>query len=273
MGQDSYIPSTSPNATDVLGVYYNGTNYFWSVGVSGSTGESITINNYGDGRLLTATNAADQIDAESTAKYTLGNGLVVVNSGSFITQLHTGKDGTGDFIIGQSASLDPSEVDENGIRLHINSGSGFFFDFQNGLTGSSANDLKYRQYNPVDGGIHDRFNFQLGQGKFIASGDVVAYGSPSDISLKENVQTINNALEKIKQLRGVSFDWKEKPGGILDIKEDLGFIAQEVQQILPQLVRENENGELSLRLSSIIPVLVEAIKDQQKQIDELKSKL
>ena len=70
MGADSYIPSTSPNAADLLGVYYNGSNYFWTVGVSGSTGETITINNYDDGRLLTATAAADQIDAESNAKYT-----------------------------------------------------------------------------------------------------------------------------------------------------------------------------------------------------------
>jgi hypothetical protein len=54
------------------------------------------------------------------------------------------------------------------------------------------------------------------------------------------------------------------------IKDDIGFIAQEVKEILPELVRENENGLLSLRDKSITALLVEAIKEQQKQIDELK---
>ena len=66
---------------------------------------------------------------------------------------------------------------------------------------------------------------------------------------------------------------ERKTGDILDIKEDLGFIAQEVKDVLPELVRINEDGKMSLRQASIIPLLVEAIKEQQKQIDELKSKL
>ena len=78
---------------------------------------------------------------------------------------------------------------------------------------------------------------------------------------------------RLKKLQGVTFDWKQNDDDILKIKEDYGFIAQEVQEVLPELVRENENGKLSLRDKGIISVLVEAIKEQQKQIDELKARL
>ena len=109
-------------------------------------------------------------------------------------------------------------------------------------------------------------------GTLTVSGDVIAYGSPSDAKYKENVKPIENALDKVMDLEGVSFDWKEGDD-ILDIKEDIGFIAQDVQKVIPELVRENEDGNLSLRYQGIIPVLLEAMKEQQKQIDELKSQM
>jgi len=114
-------------------------------------------------------------------------------------------------------------------------------------------------------------NGETGAGTF--SGDVIAFGSPSDRSLKENIKPIEGALDKVKKLQGVTFDWKQNDDDILKIKEDYGFIAQEVQEVLPELVRENENGKLSLRDKGIISVLVEAMKEQQKQIDELKARL
>lgn len=112
---------------------------------------------------------------------------------------------------------------------------------------------------------------RLNGGTLTVSGDVIAYGSPSDRSLKENIKPIEGALDKVKKLKGVTFDWKQKDDQILNIKEDYGFIAQEVQEVIPELVRMNDNGKLSLRDKGIVAVLVEAIKDQQKQIDELKS--
>jgi hypothetical protein len=109
-------------------------------------------------------------------------------------------------------------------------------------------------------------------GTLTVSGDVIAYGSPSDAKYKENVKPIENALGKVMDLEGVSFDWKEN-SEILDIKEDIGFIAQDVQKVIPELVKENEDGNLSLRYQGLIPVLLEAMKEQQKQIDELKSQM
>ena len=106
-------------------------------------------------------------------------------------------------------------------------------------------------------------------GTFTVSGDIIAYGSPSDISLKENIKPIENALDKVEKLQGVTFDWKEKQEDILNIKEDIGFIAQDVQKVLPELVRENENGKLSLRHQGVIPVLLEAIKELSDRIKVL----
>jgi hypothetical protein len=104
-------------------------------------------------------------------------------------------------------------------------------------------------------------------------GDIVAYGSPSDKKLKKNIKPVENALEKTMKLKGVTFDWKEKSEGILDIKEDIGFIAQDVQEVLPELVRENDNGMLSMRHQGITPILVEAIKELKAEIEELKKKI
>jgi hypothetical protein len=110
-----------------------------------------------------------------------------------------------------------------------------------------------------------------GPGTLTVAGDLVAYGSPSDISLKENIKPIKNPLGKIKKLKGVTFDWK-KSESILDIKEDYGFIAQDVQKVIPELVRKNENELLSMRHQGIIPILVEAIKELDARVKELENK-
>jgi len=102
-------------------------------------------------------------------------------------------------------------------------------------------------------------------------GDIIAYGAPSDKRYKENIRPIESALDKAVKLQGVTFDWKESDS-ILDIKEDIGFIAQDVQKVVPELVRENEDGKLSLRYQGVTPILLEAIKELKAEIDLLKSK-
>ena len=103
-------------------------------------------------------------------------------------------------------------------------------------------------------------------------GDVIAYGSPSDERYKENIKPIESALDKVTKLQGVTFDWKESDN-LLDIKEDIGFIAQDVQKVVPELVRENEDGKLSLRYQGITPILLEAIKELKAEIEELKKQI
>jgi len=90
------------------------------------------------------------------------------------------------------------------------------------------------------------------------------YNSSSDSRLKVNIKTIDNALDTISTLRGVSFDWKDNSG------KSFGMIAQEVQEILPDIVTEDENGFLGIKYTNMIGILVEAIKEQQEQINTLK---
>ena len=88
------------------------------------------------------------------------------------------------------------------------------------------------------------------------------YFYSSDAALKEDIQTIENPLEKVQALRGVSYKWKDTG------KKDIGLVADEVQEVLPELVVENEHKQMDY--GHMIGLLVEAIKEQQKEIEELK---
>ena len=112
----------------------------------------------------------------------------------------------------------------------------------------------------------------MSAGTFTASGNIIAYGSPSDKRLKENIKPIESALDKVTKLQGVTFDWK-KSDSILNIKEDVGFIAQDVQKVIPELVREDKDGMLSMRHQGITPILLEAIKELKAEIEKLKKQI
>ncbi len=125
-------------------------------------------------------------------------------------------------------------------------------------------------------------------GQLSATGDVVAYSS--DERLKENIKPIENAVDKIKQLKGVTFDWNEKSQELgfepSTKTNDVGVIAQDVEAVFPQLVHlapfdigSDEEGKATSRTGEdyktvnyarLTAVLIEAVKEQQKQIDELK---
>ena len=109
-----------------------------------------------------------------------------------------------------------------------------------------------------------------GTGTFSTSGDVIAF-STSDKNLKDNITPISNPIEKIQKIGGYEFDWNDKQ----DVYEghDIGVIAQEIEEVLPELVTTRDNGYKAVKYEKIVALLIEAIKDQQKQIDELKSKI
>lgn len=125
-------------------------------------------------------------------------------------------------------------------------------------------------------------------GAFSATGDITAFSS--DGRLKTNVKEIDNAVDKVKAIRGVTYDWNElaKTFGFNSHVKQVGVIAQEVQKVLPEVIKAapfdtiQEDGSIGPSLSGenyltvqydkIVPLLIEAIKEQQKQIDELKAK-
>jgi len=105
-----------------------------------------------------------------------------------------------------------------------------------------------------------------------ATGDVVAYSS-SDRRLKDNIKNIENPIEKVQQLNGVTWEWNSNADELQQSLPTVGVIAQEVEEVLPQLVHDRENGYKGVDYAKLTGLLIEAIKEQQKQIDELKSKL
>jgi hypothetical protein len=105
--------------------------------------------------------------------------------------------------------------------------------------------------------------------KLDVNGNVLADGFyyRSDERLKENVLIIDNALSIIESLEGVSFNWKENG------ERSIGLIAQDAEKILPEIVSTSDKGYKSIQYANLVAVLIEAIKEQQKQIDELKEQL
>jgi hypothetical protein len=107
--------------------------------------------------------------------------------------------------------------------------------------------------------------------KLYVSGAIRATGTitaNSDIILKKNLLKIENALEKVEQINGYTYEFKED-----DSKRHAGVIAQEIQGVLPEIVNKGNDGILGVEYGNISALLIEAIKEQQTQINELKALL
>jgi hypothetical protein len=107
----------------------------------------------------------------------------------------------------------------------------------------------------------------LNVGNVYSSGIVTAtdFNSASDINLKENIQKINNPIDKIAKINGVRFDWKS------DNKPSMGVIAQNIEEVLPELVSGDDSK--TVNYNGIIGLLIECVKTQQEQIGELNRRL
>jgi hypothetical protein len=142
-------------------------------------------------------------------------------------------------------------------------------------------------------------------GNFWINGDYYSHGSmiSSDINLKSNIKNMNGALASVMKLQGLTYDFKsmredsalielnsivtrnekdakdlEKMKKVFENKKlenanQMGFSAQDVQKIFPQLVKKDSKGYLAVNYTAIVPVLVEAIKEQQTVIDEKQKKI
>jgi len=133
------------------------------------------------------------------------------------------------------------------------SGTDMFMDINNG------EDFKIRDGNS---GNATRFTFDADNGNFTATGNITAF---SDERLKDNIETLDGS--KVLDMRGVSYTKDGKAGS--------GVIAQEIEKVAPELVmtNEKEDGMKSVAYGNLVGYLIEAVKDQQKQIDELKLQL
>ena len=104
----------------------------------------------------------------------------------------------------------------------------------------------------------------------------------SDKRLKDNLKKIKSPLRKILQIGGYTFNWNDKAPEWTKDKEykseagllkDVGVIAQDIVKVVPEAVHKRENGFLSVKYDKIVPLLIEGIKEQQTQIEELKKRI
>jgi hypothetical protein len=101
-------------------------------------------------------------------------------------------------------------------------------------------------------------------GTIRATGDVIAY---SDARVKENVETIPNALDKVKSMRGVGYN------KIGEEKRSIGVIAQEMLEVMPEAVHKDDSGMYSVAYGNLVGVLIEAVKDLEAKVEQLENKL
>ncbi|MBI5528115.1 MAG: tail fiber domain-containing protein, partial [Deltaproteobacteria bacterium] len=175
---------------------------------------------------------------------------------------------------------DPSTVDTN-----IGGGNAFYLSFVTNQTGypipfgslrgatrgaSSNYEYSYQIFRGY--GANDDLFFRSGRSDTTwGTWQKFSMVATSSLRFKENLKPIDSALDKVLALKGYYFDWKKEHGG----KHDIGFVAEEVAKVLPEVV-EYEPSDASpkyLRYEKIVPLLVEAAKEQKKENDSLKARL
>jgi len=217
--------------------------------------DTISIGNYAyneDGTVTIESAECEFIVNSVSVATTTSNAATLdgISSGSFLRsdaadQKTSGTLRFNDNVILALGSGDDAEffVDGSHCYLDLNSGISNFY---------------------IRDGTTTRFTFD-DDGSFTATGNVTAY---SDINLKKNIEVIPNALDKVMQLRGVTFDRKD-----IETSRQSGVIAQEVEKVLPEVVDTNEEGIKSVAYGNLVGLLIEAIKEQQISINNLESRL
>ena len=232
----------------------------------------------------------------STAVSGLVNADIAAGAAINVNKIHDGTVSNTEFghlngvTSGIQTQFDAISFDSSGLQAQINlklaTNGNFVGQIANGTSGArlQTNDWIYSsdddpRFYFVHGGStyyraddnHDfrnsddvtRFSVD-GLGNGIFEGNVTAFGSASDIKLKENVEVISNALEKIKELKGVNFNYKK------DGKRSTGLIAQDLQKVLPEAVYttndiETKEEHLAINYGLVIGLLVEAIKELESK--------
>jgi hypothetical protein len=166
-----------------------------------------------------------------------------------------------------------------GYRIHNTSGSSVSAMFTNSanalVIGAGAFDQVQLNKKVLVSGAALGVNVAASAtaGRIDASNDIVAYSS-SDERLKQNITPIENAIDKVKSLTGVEFDWKPEYKHAHGYEgHDTGIIAQQVQDVIPSAVRTNDTGFLAVRYEKLIGLLIEANKELAARVEELEKKL
>lgn len=136
------------------------------------------------------------------------------------------------------------------------SGTDFLIDVNNG------EDIIIRDGNSSNA---NRFTFDVDNGNFTATGNITAY---SDKRVKANEEVIDHALDKVSKISGYTFDRID-----ITVPRQTGVIAQEVQEVLPEAVTVDANGNLSVAYGNMVGLLIESIKELKQEVEDLKGKI
>ena len=232
------------------------TNDKWIAGPLGSE-DDIVLRTASQTLTNKTINASQLVDA-SVTNAKLANSSLTVTAG-------TGMSGGGSVALGSSVTLTnagvTSAVAGTGVGVSAATGAVTISIGQAVATNSNV------QFNALGVGTAAPAT----AGLIRATNDVIAfYGS--DSRLKENVTPISNPLEKLNQIGGYEYDWIPMEGIHENEGHDIGVIAQEIESILPEIVTTRENGFKAVKYERLVALLIECVKEQQKQIDELKNK-
>jgi hypothetical protein len=182
----------------------------------------------------------------------IGNGTLTINAGNSLT-------GGGAFSANQSSNstvtIDHADTSSQGSVN--NSGNTFIQD----ITVDGFGHITGINSESVSGFVQENTAVTF---TTVTADD---FNSTSDARKKTNVETLTDPLTKVSNLRGVSFDWIEND------ESSIGLIAQELEEVIPEVVSTGDDGLKSVSYGNLVGLLIEAIKDQQNQIDELKNKV
>ena len=208
----------------------------------------------------------DNLITAGTASIALGSNITVNSDGHYSIAIGHNLVITNDNAILIGSGVDDSNRLGNGIKDSLMIGFGgttpVFFVGPAGGSGS---------YGVV--GIRTSDAGEIGARALYVkgpAGGTEAWMPPSDRTLKKNIQPIEGALDKVKRLRGVNFQWKDPKFSSEGTK--LGIVAQEAKDVIPEVV-SNSGKYYSIQYGPIVALLIEAVKEQQEKIDDLKARL
>jgi|688.fasta_scaffold00622_4 hypothetical protein len=241
-------------STNAPRVNYSNASVIWQVGFESNANTSFIVDTGSGTRKLSVSPSGDLTIA---GNMNVGNNLVVDNNLT-VTGTITGNISgavTGN-ITGNAATV------TNGVYTIGNQSIAGIKTFTNNTPSTSRTTGSV----VITGGLGV-------SGAINAGGEITAFAT-SDRELKTNVENITDALSKIEKLNGVTFNWndlaKEVESKDTSVKE-VGVIAQEVNQVLPEVVTTRENGYMAVRYEKLVPLLIEAIKELHEEIKTLKN--
>ena len=259
----------------ILGFDSNGMLLTTTASSGGGGGGSGTVNSGTAGKVAYYATAGTAVSETGTLKWddgnnSLGVGVAAPTNANYKLAVNGGIDIGNDTtaVLRIGAHLAGSGYPQAVIQMGANATRFDFEKYGGGVqfTVSSSGDCK------VSNSLGVGMDASGTSGRIDASNDIVAF-STSDIRWKTNIKPIENPIEKIKQISGNTFEWIEDSKFHGNTGKDVGVIAQEIEAILPEIVTTRDTGMKAVKYEKLVALLIEAVKEQQKQIDELNAKL